>query len=45
MLPSLCILCRFELALAVEGEVPRVALEIVLKAKDGVYLKATPRDL
>ncbi|XP_065906269.1 ultra-long-chain fatty acid omega-hydroxylase-like isoform X1 [Dysidea avara] len=39
------ILRRFELAQAVEGEVPLKELEVILRAKDGIKLKITPREL
>jgi len=37
--------CRFELAQAVEGEVPLIELEIIVRAKNGINLKITPREL
>ena len=37
--------CRFELAQAVEGEVPLIELEVILRSKDGIKLKITPREL
>ena len=37
--------CRFELAQAVEGEVPLIELEVIVRAKHGIKLKITPREL
>ena len=39
------IYCRFELAQAVEGEVPLLELGIILRIKDGIKLMITPREL
>ena len=37
--------CRFELVPAVKGEVPHKEIALILRAKDGIYLKLLPRNL